>query len=842
MSEISVSIEMQAQITPALQSIASAIETMYHNFANVQNSIDAALSASNTGSASWDLVTQPVFMSSGETRFAQEYQAANEMAQRLYQKQQIISAQARQMRVVPPGMLNEMAATDNRLQALAMRIQQIDKIPVNLRTDKMNNDLEEMRSQLVQAVEIQKELNNALERMDISEANRAYRQLNSIAQTTEQSIRDNFMAQSQFNETIQAGKNNASRLGSFIKRYADNILNIANIEKTLGLADTIMQTTARVDLMNQQFGESGNLLQRIYESAQRSRGAYQATVDTVTSLGTQTQGVFSNTNEIIAFTEQLNKSFAIAGTSAQGIDTVMLQITEAMAAGGLQGEQLNTVLENAQPIVKNIADYMGVPIEQIKNLASEGAITAEIIKNAMFQAADETEQKFSQTPITFGQAANNAKNQLFMAFQPALQQLSAMLQTESFGNLINSGGLLMQNMASMATQALMAMGQAIMFVQENFWWLLPAIGGVVAAVVAYQGALAAYNIVRTIGNTLDGIAAIQSAAHAMATQGQATATFSATAAQHGFNLALLTCPLTWIVLLIIAVIVAIIAWINHIGGLKIAWLVCVDAVMTKAESLQLAFMSVGMHIQNAIDMMQYTFASFTVGVLNFLGNLKVQGLSILQEFVNGAIDRINSFISTVNSITGTSIEMIAHVEFASGAAIEEQAKQAQREADLAALKEQNAAARLARQTEYEMKKRAVEEARAQREAAIEAAKAEREEEKKAEDDTYPNGYSPESVPYEELPPNLSTIGDNTGATAGNTAAMADSMTMLDEDLEYLRDLAEQEVINRFTTAELTVNMGGITNQVNSNMDLDGIGNYLEGIIFERLETAAEGVY
>ena len=92
MSEISVSIEMQAQITPALQSIASAIETMYHNFANVQNSIDAALSASNTGSASWDLVTQPVFMSSGETRFAQEYQAANEMAQRLYQKQQITPA------------------------------------------------------------------------------------------------------------------------------------------------------------------------------------------------------------------------------------------------------------------------------------------------------------------------------------------------------------------------------------------------------------------------------------------------------------------------------------------------------------------------------------------------------------------------------------------------------------------------------------------------------------------------------------------------------------------------------------------------------------------------------
>ena len=181
----------------------------------------------------------------------------------------------------------------------------------------------------------------------------------------------------------------------------------------------------------------------------------------------QARGAFSSNDELIAFAEQLNKSFVIAGTSAQGVDSVMLQLTQSMASGKLQGEELNAVLDNAQPIVQNIADYMGVPVGQIKKLASDGAISAEIIKNAMFAAADETNAKFEKMPLTFGQVANNIKNQALMAFQPALQQLSAVTQTEGFSTLTESVTSAIQTLAGGAVQALNLMGQAAVFVQDR---------------------------------------------------------------------------------------------------------------------------------------------------------------------------------------------------------------------------------------------------------------------------------------------------------------------------------------------------------------------------------------
>ena len=746
----------------------------------------------------WNSVSnQPVFMTSGAERFESEYQAAAAAAQQLIQYQKAISGQAVRMKAVPPGMINDVATTEIRMQSLTNRIQKLNSIPVKFRTEQTNNELEALRGKLSQAVNVQGQLNAAMGRMDISATNAAYQQLNSIMDSTERDIRENFSAQEQFNRSVKGGQSAAGGLESSIKRYAAMLISAATAGKAISLADQVTQTTARLDLMNYGLDTTEQLQQKIFQSAQRSRGAYQTTADAVAKLGMQARGAFSSNDELIAFAEQLNKSFVIAGTSAQGVDSVMLQLTQSMASGKLQGEELNAVLDNAQPIVQNIADYMGVPVGQIKKLASDGAISAEIIKNAMFAAADETNAKFEKMPLTFGQVANNIKNQALMAFQPALQQLSAVTQTEGFSTLTESVTSAIQTLAGGAVQALNLMGQAAVFVRENWSWLGPIIFGVVAAVMAF-----------TVATTAQSVA-----------MGLLNAVMNAN-------------PIILIVSAIIAVVAAIVAWIHHVGGLKVAWLTCVNIVLSRVDMLKLGFAVAWNAIQNGIDTMQYGFEAFKAGVLNAIGNLKVKGLTLLQDFINGAIDRVNAFIETVNQIAGTSIETVAHVEFATSAAVEEEANQKQRAADLAALKEKNAADKQDRQQQLAEQQRQADRARMERQADIAVAKAEAEEKKNAKKTAEEGNYNPEAA-------SVGDIAGNTGKTAANTAAIADSMDIMDEDLKYMRDAAEQEIINRFTLAELKVDVNN-NNTLTKKADFEDLGAFMNTFTSGVLAAAAEG--
>jgi tape measure domain-containing protein len=200
----------------------------------------------------------------------------------------------------------------------------------------------------------------------------------------------------------------------------------------IGSADEAISTRARLDLMNDGLQTTKQLQDMIFQSAQRSRGVYQLTADSVSKLGMQASAAFSSNQDLINFSEQINKTFVIAGTSAEGVSSVMLQLTQAMAAGKLQGEELNAVLDNAQPIVQNIADYMKVPVGAIKKLASEGKISAAVIKNAMFAAAEETNRKFEAMPLTFGQAMNSMANNTKVAFEPLFIRFNEFVNSDTF--------------------------------------------------------------------------------------------------------------------------------------------------------------------------------------------------------------------------------------------------------------------------------------------------------------------------------------------------------------------------------------------------------------------------
>lgn len=205
---------------------------------------------------------------------------------------------------------------------------------------------------------------------------------------------------------------------------ASAYVGIQTVSGLVNLSDTFTQTTARLDLMNDGLQTTQELTQMIYQSAQASRGSFTETANMVAKLGTLAGNAFDNTQEIVAFAEQLNKQMAISGTSAQEGSAAMLQLTQAMSSGVLRGEELNSVMEQTPMIANTIAEYLGVSTGKMREMAAEGQITAEVVKNAMFWAAEETNAKFEEMPMTWAQVWQSFQNTATMALQPVLNAIN----------------------------------------------------------------------------------------------------------------------------------------------------------------------------------------------------------------------------------------------------------------------------------------------------------------------------------------------------------------------------------------------------------------------------------
>lgn len=836
MATLQASIQLQDRMSSVLNNITQSMAFMLNTFEATQAATDAGFKAAAMDSArqgiaqasaeliqyneelrkaatipepripepTWQRMSaQDVFMGSGATRFEEEMRSADIMARQLYQRQQEITAQANRMKVTPPGMLNDVAAVQNRIQMLQQRVQTLNSIPVDLRTDRVNNEIEVLRGNLNQASQVQERLSIAMGRMDINHVNAEYQRLNVLLSNAEQGIRDMDIGQQQFNNRVRDGTRSANGLMSVIARIGATIGTVLGVKQVIELSDSMTQITARLNLMA---GESANVAaiqEQIFQSAQRSRTEYMATADVVSKLGLRAGAAFSSTNEVIQFAEILNKQFVIAGASQQEIASASLQLTQALGSGVLRGEELNAVFEAAPNVIQTIADYIGRPIGEIRQLASDGLITADIVKNAMIYASEEVNAQFEQMPKTFGQIWTSIKNQALMSFQPILQRLNVIANSPRFREMVDSTIIGFQRLAGVVTTVFEYMIQGASWVRSNWSYIEPILWGIVGALGAYS---------------------IATALQAFWTGTSTAAIFLQTLATRGLTAALLACPLTWIAIAIGAVIAAIVIWVRHMGGIKVAWLICVNTVLTKAELLQMGLMVIWHKVQNGLDIAQLGFMALKTGVLNALGALKVGGLIILQDFINGAIDRINQLITLTNRIAGTSIETISRVEFGTNAVIEEKGKQKQRADEMAAQrneirKNQKSRAQAEYWAAYEFNHN-----RMKREAAIEAARSD-------------NAAKSEGSAADQAA--INDIGKYTGDIAGNTAKMADTMDILDEELKYMRDAAEQEVINRFTLAELKVDVKN-SNTLTKKTDFDDMGRYLASFTNEFLATAAEG--
>ena len=262
----------------------------------------------------------------------------------------------------------------------------------------------------------------------------------------------------------RAARSNVDSLVTGLGRLAKTFLGVQAVKGLVTLSDTMTQTTARLDMMNDGLQTTAELNQMIYESAQRSRGSYQQTADMVAKLGNLAGDAFNSSAELVDFAEQLNKQITLSGASTQAADAAMLQLTQAMSSGMLRGEELNSILEQTPTIAQSIAKYMGVSTGEMRELASEGAITADVVKNALFNAAEETNAKFAEMPMTWAQVWTSAKNIGTRAIQPVL-------------NAINS--------------AANHVGDAVQWVKDNIELVEGALAGLAAGAVAVGTYMAA---------------------------------------------------------------------------------------------------------------------------------------------------------------------------------------------------------------------------------------------------------------------------------------------------------------------------------------------------------------
>lgn len=668
----------------------------------------------------------------------------------------------------------------------------------------------------------------AVDTAAIREAREEWAKAGTAFDTIEENIRNANNEQQNFNNSIRGGNNSANGLLSTIKKIAVAAGGIVGINKVQNISDKLASTKARLNLLVDDGGSVDVLEQKIMASAQRSRSVYFDTASAVAKLGLNAGNAFNgDMNQVIAFMEQVNKQFVIGGATAQEQSNAMIQLTQAMAAGALRGEELNSILDGAPGIARAIEKYMGIAEGSIKTVAQEGKVTAEVVKNAMFAMADETNAKFDSMPKTWAQIWAGMKNKALSMFAPILTKINQIANSTKFQQVTTAliNGLAgVANVASSLLDILISVASVIV---DNWSWIQPIIMGIVAAMLIYNG-------VALVTNAIMGIQATAKAVHAAATAMEAGATFTATVAQQGLNAALLACPLTWIILLIIAVIAAIYAACAAVAkftGIANSGfgVICggIMVVISFFKNLGLSVANIALGIWNALGACASNIGTAFHNVISNVQGWFYNLLSTALTVVAGICEALNKLPFVEFDYSGITSK-----------ASEYAAKSAEAYGNVEEYKSVADAFNEGMSTFDTFQDGWAADA-----FASGAAWGDGVADKVSGmfDFSALDSMGADSLDAFNLGNDLDSIYGNTGDIANNTAATADALDIAEEDLAYLRDIAEREAINRFTTAEIKVEQHN-ENHISKDADLDGIMDAWANDFAEKLEVSEEGVH
>ena len=615
----------------------------------------------------------------------------------------------------------------------------------------------------------------------VREMEENYRRAAQQEQQVTRNIRQSTQAEQQLNASIRGGNDALDDMVGKAKNLAATIGASVGLKKLIELSDQMTSTTARLNFIVDDGGSVEALEAKIMASAQRSRAAYLDTASAIASMGANAGAAFSSNDELIAFMEQVNKQFVIGGASAQGQAAAMLQLTQAMAAGALRGEELNSILENAPGIARAIEQYMGIAEGSIKSYAEKGAVSATVVKNALLSIADETDAKFNGMAMTWGQVWTQMGNIALKVTQPLLTAVNWLA-----------------NNLSVIGPIVLGLGTAFLVFQVAAHWTQIA----TVATAAYH---AVVNLLSIGFGVLTGNTA------------------AASAAVFTFNSALLASPITWIIMLIAVVIgllYGVVAIINKVTGSSIS----ATGLICGAIAVAGAFIgNTVIGLLNAL--IQYIWAIFVapfLGIVEWILNVCNGGFNSFGDAVANLIGQIIGWFLNLGKVVTTIIDAIFGTNWTAGLESLQSSVTAWGKNENAITLDKNAPT-VDYRFEYGDAWAAGNDFGKGIDAKIGG--------------MFNMGGLGDTSGFD-----LDDIAAYTGETADNTGKTADALAVTEEQLEYLRDIAERDAINRFTTAEVKIDMTGMTNRIDGSADLDGVISQLTEGFTEALVTAAEGVH
>lgn len=734
--------------------------------------------------------------------------------------QQQIDQTAATVDVLPDEVTNRMSRVNALIEQIQANLAFSVENPFGLGGNEIEQQLSAIERSLNQAVTQQNMLNNAVG-------------------NTERYIRDNVDEQGRFNQEISAGTQQANELTNTIKRAVAAYVSIQSVGKALNISDELVQTTSRLNMMNDGVQTTAELVNMVYAAAQDARGSFGQMADVVARFGNNAKDAFSSSEEVVAFADLIQKQMTIAGASTQEAANAELQLSQALGSGVLRGDELNSIFEQAPNLIQNIADYLDVPIGKIREMAADGELSADVVKAAIFSAADDINSKFNEMPMTWGQMWQSMQNTALIAFQPVLQRLNDLANSEAFQTFIQGAIEAMATLANIVLNIFELVGTVGGFIADNWSVISPIIYGVIAALAvyaAYLGIVKGIEIASAAATAIHSVAMSAKIGVMAALTGQ---TMAATAAQMGYNGALYACPVVWIIVLILALIVVIFAVCNAIakmtgiansgfgvitGG--------VNVVIQFFKNLGLTVANIALGIGNAIaalaSNMMTAFHNAICSIQSWFYNLLSTALSVI-EGICAALNKLPFVEFDYSGISSAADDYAAKASEAAGNKEDYQSiSDAFNEGfttfdafqDGWASDAFNAGAAWGDGIADKVSNFSLSDVFGQTDIPNVG--------------DYTSGFNDAIA--------NSGVGDSIGNIDDNTGKIKDSLEVSEDELKYLRDIAEQEAINRFTTAEINVDMSGMQNTVNSGDDIDGFMTKLTDSVNEAVDNMTEGVH
>lgn len=666
-------------------------------------------------------------------------------------------------------------------------------------------------------------------RNELNQASLAAQELNQTIQQTYGPIQDNENEQNKFNQSIHNGVAESSKLTDSVKGLIRAYATMQTAKRIIGASDELVQTTSRLDMMNDGLQSTQDLFNMVYIAANDARGSLTDMASVVARFGNNAKDAFSSSAEVVQFANLIQKQMTIAGASTQEAANAELQLSQALGSGVLRGDELNSIFEQAPNLIQNIADYLNVPIGKIREMAADGELSAGVVKAAVFAAADDINTNFASMPMTWGQMWTKFQNDAAMAFQPVLQRLNELANTDGFQTFATNAVNDLAVVAQITLDAFEKIGDMATFVSDNWSLISPVIYGVVAALAVYAAYLGIVKGIEIASAAASATSAVGKGLLAAATWVATSATWAEITAQEGLNAAMYACPIVWVLMLVIALVASIYlitAALNKAAGTSYSAMGAICGAFATAGAV--IGNAVVVLINFVIDIF-VTLWNFIAIFANFFGNVFNDPIGSIARLFFGLVDTILSLLETVasaidtifgsnlaDSVSGWRDSLGGWVDDTFGKGDEVMAQVDASQYHVERFDYDNAF-----DSGYNFGKGI---------------------DDKISNFNLSDLFGSTNIPDSKDYPNAlanSQMTSDVADTAKNTGKTADSLSATSEDLKYLRDIADREYVNRFTTAEIKVSMVN-HNKVDSNMDLDGVTEHLRSRIEEEMNAVAEG--